>query len=296
MSHGPKICWVFAPRLMCPQLKPDICIGWVCWGVAMRRSLIAVVAASISVLSQNALGADLPRKAPAAPPPPPPFSWTGFYVGIHAGGAWTSGDSNFNPLPDPVSWNRSPETFDLSRSSGLVGVHLGYNWQFAPQWVVGIEGDWSWTNNSTSEFVNTRNSAGVAFAPASPAVMSRDLDWLASIRARLGFLVTPNLFLYGTGGAAFGHVNYNATLSSVPPGTVWAVDFDKTGTGWVVGGGVEWHWASNWLLRAEYLFYRLPSETAIATGNPNNFPGFTIQYNWNDIDVNVVRAGLSYKF
>jgi len=82
----------------------------------------------------------------------------------------------------------------------------------------------------------------------------------------------------------------------VPPGTVWAVDFDKTGTGWVVGGGVEWHWTSNWLLRAEYLFYRLPSETAIATGNPNNFPGFTIQYNWNDIDVNVVRAGLSYKF
>jgi opacity protein-like surface antigen len=104
---------------------------------------------------------------------------------------------------------------------------LGYNWQFAPTWVVGLEGDWSWTNNSTSESVNTRTSAGVAFVPASPAVMSRDLDWLASIRGRLGFLVTPDLLLYGTGGAAFGHVNYTGTLSSVPPGTVWAVDFDK---------------------------------------------------------------------
>src|SRR5262245_24040968 len=202
----------------------------------MRRlSLTVIAAASMVALAQIASAADLPRKAPAAPPPPPVYNWTGFYLGIHAGGAWTTGDSNFDPLPDPVSWNRSPETFGLSKASGLIGAHVGYNWQFAPTWVVGLEGDWSWTNNNSSEIVNTRNSAGVPFVPASPAIMTRDLDWLATIRGRLGYLVTPDLLLYATGGAAFGHVNYNASLESVGPGTVWAVDFDKTKTGWVVG-------------------------------------------------------------
>src|SRR5262245_18023276 len=146
MSHGAVKLVRFAPRITRPQLQYDMLhIADFLWGVVMRRSLTAAVAASILVLSQNALAADLPRKAPAAPPPPPPFSWTGFYVGIHGGGAWTSGDGNlsplFNNLPDPVSWNRSPETFDLSRGSGLVGAHVGYNWQFAPRWIVGVEGD-----------------------------------------------------------------------------------------------------------------------------------------------------------
>jgi outer membrane immunogenic protein len=263
----------------------------------MKKALFIIAA----VLSPGAASAaDMAVKAPVVAPVPV-YNWTGFYVGVHGGGSWTDGGSDFDPqfngVTNIAAWNRSPEVFGLSHSGAVAGVHAGYNWQAAPMLVVGIEGDWSWTDNNTSSTVNTRTAGGVPFVPASPSTMSRNLDWLASIRGRLGFLATPNLLLYGTAGAAFGHTKYNATLSSVPPGTVWAVSFDDDSrVGWVAGGGGEWALTSNWLLRAEYLFYRLPGASAVATGNPNNFPGFTIRYNWHDFDVNVVRVGVSYKF
>jgi outer membrane immunogenic protein len=262
---------------------------------------IALAAAAVSILLTGAASAaDMAVKARPAPPPVAVYNWTGFYVGGHVGGAWADSDSDFVPLfnnaPNIAAWNRSPEAYGLNSSGILGGVHAGYNWQASPNFLIGIEGDWSWTDNNASQSINTRTAAGVPFAPPSPAVMSRNTDWLASIRGRLGVLVTPNLLLYGTGGAAFAHTNFAATLSSVPPGTVWAVNFDDTRVGWVAGGGAEWAVTSNWLLRAEYLYYRLPGASADATGNPNNFPGFTIRYNWSDFDVQVARVGLSYKF
>lgn len=263
----------------------------------MKKTLILVAAMLFPGLAS---AADMAVKAPPPAPPVAVYNWTGFYVGGHVGGSWTDSGSNFDPQFDGVTdiadWNRSPETYGLGRSSVLAGVHAGYNWQAAPNFVIGIEGDWSWTNNDSSQSINTRNAAGVAFVPASPGVMSRKTDWLASARGRLGVLVTPNLLLYGTGGAAFADTKFAGTLSSLPPGTTWAVNFDDTRVGWVAGGGGEWAVTSNWLLRAEYLYYRLPGANAIATGNPNNFPGFTIRYNWSDFNVQVARVGLSYKF
>jgi outer membrane immunogenic protein len=111
----------------------------------MKRVAIALLAgvAAVAGLGHAASAADL-----AIPPPPPPApSWTGFYVGAHAGAAWqqrsfwswTQPDGFFNPLdvnrdgPDPA----------LGAVGGFQG---GYNWQFAPAWVAGIEGDFSWAS------------------------------------------------------------------------------------------------------------------------------------------------------
>jgi outer membrane immunogenic protein len=257
----------------------------------LKHTFLAQVAFAASALiatSVHAADAPMPPlfdQPPAMVPPPVVHDWTGFYLGVHGGGAWTRGDSDFVPLPSEAEWNRSAESFDLNRSSGLFGVHLGYNYQFAPMWVIGLEGDWSWTNNKASESINTRNSAGVPFVPDSPAIMSRDLDWVASIRGRLGFLATPDVLLYATGGAAFSRVNYEASLSAVPPIAEWAADFDKTKTGWVIGGGAEWQFMSNLLVRAEYLFHSIPGGSSVATADPDIFPGFTIRYRWDDFDL-----------
>ena len=56
----------------------------------MHRFAIALLAtAAIVGISVSASAADLPRKAPAyVPPAPLPYNWTGFYVGLNAGGSW----------------------------------------------------------------------------------------------------------------------------------------------------------------------------------------------------------------
>ena len=59
-------------------------------GELMYRSAVALLAtAAIVGISVSASAADLPRKAPAyIPPAPLPYNWTGFYVGLNAGGSW----------------------------------------------------------------------------------------------------------------------------------------------------------------------------------------------------------------
>jgi hypothetical protein len=56
----------------------------------MHRLAVALLAtAAIVGISVSASAADLPRKAPAyIPPAPLPYNWTGFYVGLNAGGSW----------------------------------------------------------------------------------------------------------------------------------------------------------------------------------------------------------------
>ncbi len=54
---------------------------------------------------------------------------------------------------------------------------------------------------------------------------------------------------------------------------------------------MEYHISGNWLLRGEYLFADLDGKSIIGT---TNFPSAT--FHWNSMDVQTVRAALSYKF
>src|SRR5262245_33191295 len=65
-----------------------------------RSSTILVGGIAAVAFAQLASAADLPRKAPPAPPPPPPLSWTGFYVGVNAGGNWGTSDPSTTVLPN----------------------------------------------------------------------------------------------------------------------------------------------------------------------------------------------------
>ena len=112
-------------------------------------TLLAGVAVGLAAV-QAASAADLPRKAPAyVPPAPPPFTWTGFYGGIHAGWGWSDSTAtvmdNLAMLFDPVS-------LDQNGNGVIGGGQIGYNWQFAPNWVIGIEGDISGTGIRNTTF------------------------------------------------------------------------------------------------------------------------------------------------
>jgi outer membrane immunogenic protein len=121
-------------------------------------------------------------------------------------------------------------------------LHAGYNWQFAPAWVVGIEGDWTWTKAA-----GTFTQGWTLFETVEPVssaftAMSMTADWLASIRARLGFLVAPNILAYVTGGGALGKFDYAANNNNGGTGAlsyITSTAFSSTSAGYVVGGGLE---------------------------------------------------------
>ena len=66
----------------------------------MRRLALALLAGtSLLGLASVASAADLAvRKAPPPPPPPPIWSWSGFYIGAHVGGAWSTVETTFQDI------------------------------------------------------------------------------------------------------------------------------------------------------------------------------------------------------
>ncbi len=141
-------------------------------------------------LAGTAWAADLPAKAFPYQASFPGSGWTGFYVGGDLGGAWMTQDAAWNPLPSPAAFLAFPVTGRLEASHFVGSLHGGYDWQLAPTWVIGIEGDYSWTRTSASTegIWNVFPIGGPV--PGSLSSLSSTLDSLSSVRGRLGYLVT----------------------------------------------------------------------------------------------------------
>lgn len=290
-----------------------------------RFSSAAIAAVSAVTFAQIASAADLPRKAPSAVPPPPVSSWTGFYVGANVGYGWNNSSAT-ESAADPASGfpiggfpviGTASASFDRQGWAG--GLQAGYNWQFDPRWVAGVEADFDWSNikGSGSVYANLTNfpNAGVFNA-------SQKVDWFGTVRARLGYLATNDLLVYATGGLAYGKVNQSADFG-VNPGFVVNVFFNgfsfacanpasgsagttcfagsdsRTSVGWTVGGGAEYRFAQNFSLKLEYLYVNLGSETfnipaatlAVSASSPS-----ILKVSFDDTAFNLVRAGLNYRF
>jgi len=275
----------------------------------MRRIITAIIATAAlgGAWVPGAVAADLPvaptyapvyTKAP--PPPSPVMSWTGFYIGGDVGGTWFKDQAAWNPLPigPAPAFGANPITATEQGSSVIGGAHIGYNYQVAPAGVVGIEGDWMWSGAKAS-FTQPWTFFGTAtVVPGSSTTMGTQLEWLASIRGRVGYLVAPTVLLYGTGGVAFADFKYTASNTNGVGGAGnynAPVSLTNTQPGWVAGGGLEWMVTNNWSVRGEYLFYQFNRGlNVIATSV--NFPAFPSNYVWGRTNINVVRAGVSYKF
>jgi outer membrane immunogenic protein len=240
------------------------------------------LSASVAAATGVAWAADLAVKAPVYKAAPAIVSdWAGFYIGVHGGYGW--GDSSIDTPGFPLlnaKKNASLQlsSFDASPKGGVVGGHAGYNWQYGSV-VTGLEVDFSAADIKTSGTVGTffddcRNAIGD---------ISRSLkfDELATARARLGYLVLPNLLAYGTAGAGWGHSELTGSVDFFGSGTAGANNF-----GWVAGGGLEYKLWEHLLVRAEYLHYDF-AKTTYTT------PVFTTNA---ATTLDVVRGGLSYKF
>ena len=111
-----------------------------------------------------AQAADLPDQegSPSAPVyVPPPFTWTGFYVGVNAGGIWGTGNTTttfYNAgFPGPLQ-RQLPGALGNGASGFIGGGQAGYNFQSGAA-VFGIETDFDGTSMSKSKTQHRRHLA-----------------------------------------------------------------------------------------------------------------------------------------
>jgi outer membrane immunogenic protein len=138
-----------------------------------------------------------------APLPAPVFGWTGFYVGADVGGVWSSEDVS----SACGGCGQAPAAGSFSANGFIGGLYSGYNWQVAPQWVVGVEGDWSWAKLGGSASAPNLFPRGAPVGSGGVS-WSRTVKRMASLRGRLGWTATSTMLLYATGGAALSGTDY----------------------------------------------------------------------------------------
>jgi outer membrane immunogenic protein len=219
--------------------------------------------AGVGLMALAATSAQASDMPPSRMPPPrapavyvPFFTWNGFYVGINAG--YGFGNSKWTNTVTGVSTGN----FDIS--GALVGGTLGYNVQMGST-VFGIETDIDWSDIKGSTTTNCAISCQTSN------------NWLGTLRGRLGYAF-DRVLPYVTGGVAYGDIK------GTSGGT-----FTKTSVGWTAGAGVEYAFAGNWSVKAEYLYVDLGTatcNTACSGGAPLDVTFTT----------NIVRGGLNYKF
>jgi outer membrane immunogenic protein len=228
----------------------------------MKKVFLATVALAALGATAPALAADLGyyQKAPAYAAPI--YNWTGFYIGGHIGGAFSS-DNNFSGL----------STGNNSNGRFLGGLQAGYDYQISPTFVVGVQGQYSWLSGN----VGAVFPGGIAY--------TNNQRGLGSITGRVGYSWGPGL-LYAKGGYAYSDNNESVTIGGTPVALATSGDHSN---GWTVGAGVEYMFAPNWSASLEYQYYNFGSATFTAPAALVPAGSFTT-------DDHTVKAGVNYRF
>jgi outer membrane immunogenic protein len=302
----------------------------------MKKFALSV--AALALTAGAALAADLPsRKGPPVlpPPPPPPPLWTGFYAGLNAGyGFGTNSNTQSIGLgsQDFTGFGYPRDTKDVvllardqrdylwsgnstlgaglalsgvgnnSEQHGFIGGgQVGYNYQWGPSFVIGLEADIQGTGiRGTSRTVGLGSDSTTVgydryhrYSADSTAFgatnVNAGVDWLGTVRGRVGYLFTPTLLAYVTGGLTYGGVYANVNNYGVSSTTINAYHYDgklderdsgfgfshtfigggnksQTLVGWNVGGGLEWLLSPNWSVKAEAIYWNMGNQTLPTVG------------------------------
>jgi len=281
----------------------------------MKNVLLAAAAlAAMGVVP--AIAADLGRPAPVYKTPPvvaAAYDWTGFYAGANVGYGWAVDSMVLTSDPTLVSpgFITLLGNTAISKPAGVVGGgQFGYNWQMGNA-LLGVEGDISGASLSSTTPAFGDVEVG-SFGLRHFVHSHESMDWLATVRGRLGFLPTQQFLLYATGGLAVGQVKTDSSLTNTVPNNVPACivtppeglcmgsSDSANRVGWTVGAGAEYALGGNWSLRAEYFYVDLGKSSS--TGFDTRFPlggvsrvHVPLFANTKD-DFNIVRFGFNYRF
>jgi outer membrane immunogenic protein len=234
-----------------------------------------------------------------------PFSWTGFYAGAHLGYGFGQPTNPAIGFSDPAGigvgsflegggFNISP----YPNKGILGGVQVGYNYQLSPLWVVGAEGDWSFTDINGSYSATSFPDPAMFGGTYSVSNVRTSLDWLATLRARVG-VTSDNWLFYGTSGLALGRVTSSFDSYVNIPGIPYNFSFNgansTTNVGWTAGAGTEYAFG-RWSAKLEYLYYDVGANRVTSPATDTLFAqgaGLTLDQRTSG---HIVRAGLNYHF
>ena len=226
----------------------------------MKKILLAGTAAAALIFATGA------AQAADIAPEPPMTDWSGFYIGGHVG----FGAADMSGCYDCDDDSSALFAEDLDLDGLLGGVHAGVN--FAMDNVVfGIEGDVTFTDMKDDS----------PEPDDDDDVQRGDIDLLASVRARLGVVTTPDVLAYVTAGIAIPDASWEADDIGE------AVDFDDIGG--VVGVGFEFAASDTIRWRAEALYYFFDEDQDVGHF-PDGNDGEAIELD----DVLVIRGGVSF--
>ena len=244
----------------------------------MRKAFLYTAAAGSMAATLGWLGwtfpafaADLALKAPRSAIEAP-YTWSGPWVGLYIGGGLNTTNAQAATAKSTLDLGNTPR--------GVVGgVGIGYDFQFAPQFVFGLFAEGALAN---------LNDSGSLVSPIGVGTVSNSMatNYLLAGGARLGWLITPQSMLYLKGGAAGVGEKPNWQVMSVSQGV------QDTAGGWMAGGGLEHRITNNWSVRLEYEHFRAGDRQFGFTDSS----GATVLTASNKTQIDMATIGLNYRF
>jgi outer membrane immunogenic protein len=226
--------------------------------------------------------------------------WSGVYVGVNVGGAFahggdakTVGTAGFETLIPSLA----PAKLNTGKSGVTAGGQIGVN-IVSGSLVYGVEADVNYVDSKkSSSFTSSATVLGTTLTTSA----SHQLDYLGTLRARLGVTASERLLIYATGGLAYGHVKNRASVvaNAAPSTLFWRGSRSSTRTGFAAGAGAELKISDKISLRGEYLYYDLGSTSTLAAGSPgmrsiSALDGIDYRQR-TSTNGSIVRAGLNLK-
>lgn len=252
---------------------------------AWQFGLSVAAGLALATAAQPAAGADLAPMFVKTAPAPVFDPWTGFYVGAHLGYGWGTKVwvDNFPVYDGEID-------ADVRTQGLLGGLQFGYNYQI--DWLVlGLEGDFSWSDVHNTDF---------SCFSFGDQLCSANIEWFADVTGRLGVVYGPALY-YLKGGVVWVDDRFTnfATCAGSQPTSSGGVSAacgrkfyaEQSRLGWLVGGGVEAYFLRNWSMKIEYNYMNLGSRNVPFEDESGNF--FTSEINQR---VQLVKLGFNYHF
>jgi outer membrane immunogenic protein len=272
-----------------------------------KRLGLAGVACIAAASIGSAFAADLTPAYKAIPikAVAPVSNWTGLYIGGNVGYGWDSGSTGISALStDPAlapalaaifAAGSYPAALSTSGKGVIGGGQIGYNWQMPSQWLIGLEADLQGSG--------IKGSASQIQTPlvldTTATSVTKSIDWFGTVRGRVGFLATPEVLLYGTGGLAYGQTRTSFTTTDVTSGCVANAFLCANGSsssvraGWTAGAGAEAMLGSNWSAKIEYLYVDLGRNSLSVPSSTVPAIVFNTSAQFRE---QTVRVGLNYHF